>query len=1589
MRLRERGVRKRELKELSSTNDSFGDDFSVGKGSGKRRTLGDVFSLQSPSLEPGSSFSLQGHIPEVELSKLSSSDISKLETSSPRQDSKRRGRPKRLVHFKPVGVTRDAIELPSSTVLHETAVDRQTDYFGSAVNRPSSSDSDIGQSPSAIGRRLRPRAAAPQFYSTTRALSSRSTDPRGSDERPAGRLRNYRRSARRASLSDLETPNRTAKVHSVEADDESCDVDNEQDKGAAVDGDIRRYPVRNRRHTAVYQVEYPQHNHHHNGSARNWLAGTGYENGGRRRRHRSRSYRGLQRYGSSTSSSIDSDSETSTPERNGLLEPPPTDDPAYRASFRTSWSHRNAPATTIASTERVDEDEERFARRCTKSIMHSRSELMPINMKRTDSKVKSVLTDRLLSGITLADIEPMTIDDSIGFDQVGGHEKHIAALKESIILPLMYPEVFAQFGIDPPRGVLFSGSPGTGKTLLARALANECTRMNSSKSTDTGKGADQLRRPIAFFMRKGADCLSKWVGESERQLRLLFDQAYRMRPSIIFFDEIDGLAPVRSSKQDQIHSSIVSTLLSLMDGLDSRAEVVVIGATNRPDAIDPALRRPGRFDREFTFNLPCESVRRRILEVHTARWNPLPDAELLDQLAHVTGNFSGADLKALTTEACLCCLRRQYPQVYQSRTKLALDKKYLVVDRSDWLQALQLVRPSNDRADADASSGSLTSAASALATTRRSPLSTTLTGLLGDTVSLLVTWFTQRLTNSTLSSTISSDLPDDLVRVSGALVDSNLAIFTGDIPDCVMDATWHRLELLQVFTLSATNLVAFPTSIGMCPEAAIAQILSAVKRATTMPVAQSLSETQAVHGVVVYMPRVDVLFRRLPASVSLYLCDRLEALAQELMLTEDLLFPSPNCESAGSELTRAVSQRSCRLLLVATTKQGSTKRLPPVHDRSIQSSADLNSSPGRPSADTISPGCHQSVQAKPVPERVLHNGIGPGRKSSARTKSMRTSSGAMAAMPTPDQLSYSPTLGSSGLTDTVRFSCSETPFSTSETSGSSDSSLDVDRVKLMTTYKHTPRDSRSSANQLSAAIPHVTHQLCERHRGSRQHRSSRLLSRLFCPSKAVRVHFAPPCHERRAMFFAPVLTMWPQRDPVSNTDWRDGQIEQVTVLSRAPSPPPVLTEPDAPINDSHTPVTLSPEELLEIERAEAQLFRRLRQVLRRVVAHLARHRRFAVFTRPVQVDEAPDYYEVIKRPMDLGSVRDRIDARQYTNAEEFMKDIELIYHNALEYNPANVPRSRDIRSRAAEFWDEACLQLEEELHPPDLNERCKAATEAQAVRAAAAKRSTKLDSRARTANTKSPVAPFSPNHTVSEPSSPPPKLPPMPQGGRYSRRLHGQPPVLEPKDVEVLAAAVHRRRSSSILGAPLSSPDKKQIRTKMGLHSFDVDIDANHENSLTLPNEQPSVPPDSKSLENSNIDKLVNGSPHTSMSCYNRTVSPRSPSTPRSSISTPVFSPGDSGTPVPSATAAVSEQRSADTVIAGELNAQQLSRFHGTVVDGTQGWSVEQLFRLQREFACAVLRREPVRTESECMELIKQLQRIFQSHVKHNASSGC
>ncbi|KAE9585175.1 hypothetical protein Lal_00018329 [Lupinus albus] len=266
-----------------------------------------------------------------------------------------------------------------------------------------------------------------------------------------------------------------------------------------------------------------------------------------------------------------------------------------------------------------------------------------------------------------------------GWEAVAGLKDVIRCLKEVVILPLLYPELFDNLGLTPPRGVLLHGYPGTGKTLVVRALIGACARGD---------------KRIAYFARKGADCLGKYVGDAERQLRLLFQVAEKCQPSIIFFDEIDGLAPCRTRHQDQTHSSVVSTLLALMDGLKSRGSVIVIGATNRPDAVDPALRRPGRFDREIYFPLPSVEDRASILSVHTQRWPKPISGSLHEWIARKTLGYAGADLQALCTQAAINALKRNFP--LQEVLSVAKEKhsccKHLplpsfAVEERDWLEA--------------------------------------------------------------------------------------------------------------------------------------------------------------------------------------------------------------------------------------------------------------------------------------------------------------------------------------------------------------------------------------------------------------------------------------------------------------------------------------------------------------------------------------------------------------------------------------------------------------------------------------------------------------------------------------------------------------------------------------------------------------------------------------------------------------------------------------------------------------------------------------------------------------------------------------
>ncbi|XP_066590980.1 ATPase family AAA domain-containing protein 2-like isoform X2 [Prorops nasuta] len=336
---------------------------------------------------------------------------------------------------------------------------------------------------------------------------------------------------------------------------------------------------------------------------------------------------------------------------------------AFRSVLTNSMRRRKHRSKSTSSSDSSDSEPQRYDK---KKIKKAKQSAIPQGGP-PDKK---------------ADISPITLDTNIRFSDVGGLESHIDCLKEMVCFPMMYPDVFDRFHITPPKGVLFHGPPGTGKTLIARALANECS---------------QGSRKVAFFMRKGADCLSKWVGESERQLRLLFEQAQQMKPSIIFFDEIDGLAPVRSTKQDQIHASIVSTLLALMDGLSDRGEVIVIGATNRIDAIDPALRRPGRFDRELFFPLPAMKERLEILKIHVSKWKNPPTDQLLGLLAEKATGYCGSDLRALCTEAVLQGLRRTYPQIYLTNNRLLLDPEQVEVKKRDFLQASSILIPSSHR----------------------------------------------------------------------------------------------------------------------------------------------------------------------------------------------------------------------------------------------------------------------------------------------------------------------------------------------------------------------------------------------------------------------------------------------------------------------------------------------------------------------------------------------------------------------------------------------------------------------------------------------------------------------------------------------------------------------------------------------------------------------------------------------------------------------------------------------------------------------------------------------------------------------------
>lgn len=262
----------------------------------------------------------------------------------------------------------------------------------------------------------------------------------------------------------------------------------------------------------------------------------------------------------------------------------------------------------------------------------------------------------------------------ITYDELGGLKKEVQKIREMVELPMRHPELFEKLGIEAPKGVLLYGPPGTGKTLLAKAVAGET---NSH-----------------FTALSGPEIMGKYYGESEERLREIFKQAEENTPSIIFIDEIDSIAPKRDEVTGEVEKRIVSQLLTLMDGMKARGKVVVIAATNRPDSIDPALRRPGRFDREIEIGIPDEEGRLEILQIHT-RGMPVDEKIELKQFARVTHGFAGADLESLAKEAAMRSLRRILPDIDLQQEKISTEiLQKIKISEDDFKEALKEVRPS-------------------------------------------------------------------------------------------------------------------------------------------------------------------------------------------------------------------------------------------------------------------------------------------------------------------------------------------------------------------------------------------------------------------------------------------------------------------------------------------------------------------------------------------------------------------------------------------------------------------------------------------------------------------------------------------------------------------------------------------------------------------------------------------------------------------------------------------------------------------------------------------------------------------------------
>lgn len=817
-------------------------------------------------------------------------------------------------------------------------------------------------------------------------------------------------------------------------------------------------------------------------------------------------------------------------------------------------------------------------------------------------------------------IEPIQVDPNISWEDVGGLDHHIRALKEMVALPLLYPEVFEKFNMEAPKGVLFYGPPGTGKTLCARALAASCgieteteagnldgsgskgesaegqphsknipekgkameqkgtidktgmrepepaedvlmpdvvnehntvigenglpepegaegegqgqnvdngigphtlaaehesvvavrskdvqTRVQSDQGTEPatkpltskgGKPAVKKKPRVSFFMRNGADCLSKWVGEAERQLRMTFEAAKKHQPSIIFFDEIDGLAPVRSSRQDQIHSSIVSTLLGLMDGLDARGKVVVIGATNRVDAIDPALRRPGRFDRELIFTLPNMDARKRILRIHTSKWAPPPTPSVLDAVAKTTVGYCGADLKSLCSEAAIRALRRRYPQIYESKEKLLIDVNQVKVTTRDFATAMKEIVPSSHRS----------------ARTHARPISERLTAVLREPLqaclSLLERIFSEGLNPGTFSrDSIAKGSPHSDKRTEEETKGHKSPELSSDSEEDEDDEVVN-FEGSQARIADAGRFRPGARSIGMSND-------------------QTLRPRLLICGM--------------------------QGLGQA-QLGPALLH---RCESC------------------------------PVHVIDF-------------------PSLHADSGTRSAEEALI----------SAFREALRS---------VPSIL-YLPHLqlwwqsASDSLRTTLIIAMKDLP-------------ADLPLLVLAT--------AETALNDLPSELTEMLGETVE---------------------------LSAPSEQGRAAMFAPLLQEAQTVPRMSEAAVKHLKRKRVTeVLPKAPPPPP--KDP-------------TPEELSQKIQSEDRFIRRLRMDMRAFVETLLRDRRFKAFWNPVDPSSAPDYYDIIEVPMDISKIAARIDLGRYPTVLGMVSDFDIMVKNAIQYNPPNTETGAAILRRA-------------------------------------------------------------------------------------------------------------------------------------------------------------------------------------------------------------------------------------------------------------------------------------------------------------------